>query len=127
MHLTCIGTHMAACAPVIGHADLTLIGACHAQIGRAKHLTFTGTYMAACPPPSMARLIGFSVTLTLIRACHAQIGRAKHLTFTGALPHPPPPVASLVPGSAAYKAQIDQVLDVQAMLTDVQKIQVHRT
>ena len=76
---------MAACAPVIGQADSALIG-----------------------------------------ACHAQIGRAKHLTFKGALPHPPPPVASLVPGSAAYKAQIDQVLDVQAKLTDVQKIQVHR-
>lgn len=63
----------------------------------------------------------------LIGACHAQIGRAKHLTFKGALPHPPPPVASLVPGSAAYKAQVDQVLDVQAKLTDVQKVQVHRT
>ena len=52
-----------------------------------------------------------------------EIGRAKHLSFAGTLPHPPPPSASLAPGSAAYKAQVDQVLGIQANLTDVQKIQ----
>ena len=52
-----------------------------------------------------------------------QIGRAKHLAIQGELPPPPPPSASLVPGSAAYRAQVDQIISVQANLTDVQKIQ----
>ncbi|KAK9821118.1 hypothetical protein WJX81_000016 [Elliptochloris bilobata] len=51
------------------------------------------------------------------------IGRAKHLAFSGELPHPPPLSATLAHGSAAYKAQIDQLLSVLANLTDVQKIQ----
>ena len=35
----------------------------------------------------------------------------------------PPGTASAVPGSAAYRAQVDQIISVQANLTDVQKIQ----
>lgn len=47
--------------------------------------------------------------------------RAKLLKFKGTLLHPPPPTASLMPRSVVYKAQIDQVLDEQAKLTDTQK------
>ena len=65
-----------------------------------------------------------NVATLLTRGGRAQIGRAKHLSFSGTLPHPPPPAASLAPGSATYKAQVDDVLDVQAKLTDVQKMQV---
>ena len=60
-----------------------------------------------------------------VRARHAaQIGRAKHLAIQGELPPLKPPSASLAPGSAAYRAQVDQIISVQANLTDVQKIQV---
>ena len=56
-----------------------------------------------------------------------QIGHATRITYKGNLTAAfpvPPPSASLDPTSAAYKAQVDQVLALSAGLTEVQKLQV---
>lgn len=56
----------------------------------------------------------------------AQAGLAKRLTYKGNLTEVydlPPPIASMDPASAAYKAQADEVLSVSANLTDSNKMQ----
>ena len=54
----------------------------------------------------------------------AQIGLAKRIVYSGDLPSQPPPVNSDDPTSAAYRAQVDQVLELSANLTQVTKLQV---
>ena len=60
------------------------------------------------------------------RPATAQIGNAQRLFYKGdvlSVYDLPPPLSSIDPTSAAYRAQVDEVLALSANLTEVQKLQ----